>query len=299
MTLESFFRRMLKALLTKEKKRLHPSGGSFAFDEASMTIRTTEESTFGFGKKAPGGTRNSTLGDAKNWQNIERNPLVFPCGAAPIRYRTRQRMIPALHSGAACTSMRSPLARAGSNSTTLYASFATPWMDGDLGSSWLSPEASPYWAMAAQCAYLAGERGIAWSYLTKSAICGSAKSYESLKVDAGRWVAGSASTQPTTQMVEPAARRAALLRAIALYVEVNAHPRALSLVDRYAGEIDGAAELRKDIVQKWDRILDELLNDAERIVLFGREVHRGVGDPGKAIPWAFPDPSRPVTSMGD
>src|SRR5437867_1209695 len=94
--LASVFRRWAKAARTTASKRR--SSARATRGAASGARRSTADSTFGGGRKAPGGTRIASSTRQWSWTCTERLPYVLPPGAAATRSATSRWSIRAIRS---------------------------------------------------------------------------------------------------------------------------------------------------------------------------------------------------------
>jgi hypothetical protein len=169
-----------------------------------------------------------------------------------------------------------------------YAGFHTAWVTHRTDSeNWLCPDAAEYWAKAARCARLAGRQEVAWDFLTKAAVFGSDELYQETQVIAKEWSENPEPTPPPP--VDPAVKRGALMRAVRLYAELNAHPRALMLIDENRDAFEDPDGLRKEIEEQWVAVVGEVTKFTKVLTLYGYQVYPD-GDPLKVrIPWALSD----------
>jgi len=169
-----------------------------------------------------------------------------------------------------------------------YAGFHTAWITHRVDpENWLCFEAAEYWLRAAHCARLAGRQEVAWDFLTKAAVFGSDALFDQAQQTAKEWEDEPEPAQP--QPVDPAVQREALTRAIRLYAELNAHPRALLLIDENRDAFDDPDALRKEIEEQWLAVIKDVTREAATITLYGVDVYPD-GDPLEVrIPWALSD----------
>ena len=94
---------------------------------------------------------------------------------------------------------------------------------------------------------------------------------------------------PGPKPIDPAAKRKALTQAARLYAQLNAHPRALALIDANRDAFEDPDKLRKEMERQWLAVCKDVSRAAEKVTLYGYEVYPG-GDPLKVkIPWALSD----------
>ena len=157
----------------------------------------------------------------------------------------------------------------------IYAGFTTAWIKERLEETWLSPQAAEYWYKAAECAHRAGKEKLAWDYLTKAAVFGTDKLCEEAQATAKRW----ANAKPgiTAKPVAAGIKRKALLRAVQLYAEMNAHPRAWALIDANRDVFENPDRLRKEVEEKWLAVVKDVSRAANKVTLYGHEVYPKIG----------------------
>lgn len=175
----------------------------------------------------------------------------------------------------------------------VYVGFAPAWIKENLEETWVSPQAAEYWANAAECARLAGKKNLAWAYLTKAAIFGNEQLYARTQTTAHKWNAeakAAATTKPTApKPIDPAVKRKALTQAVWLYAQLNAHPRALALIDANRNAFENPDKLHEEMERQWLAVVKDVSRAAKKVTLYGYEVYPK-GDPLKMrIPWALSD----------
>jgi hypothetical protein len=227
--------------------------------------------------------------------DLRRSDLSFFMDGFPekVQYEQETPLIP-LHDSRKMLEIAGCLQRCGFHelarrayAEAVYSTFAPAWIMEPCQGSWLSPEAAELWAEAAQCARLAGRQELAWYYLMKAAVFGSDALFEQTRVTAEQWSNEPKPAAPPA--VDPVVKREALTRVVRLYAELNAHPRALLLIDENRDALDDPDALRKEIVEQWLPVVREASAFATRVTLYGYEVYPG-GDPLKVrIPWALSD----------
>ena len=170
---------------------------------------------------------------------------------------------------------------------TAYAALSPPWVGQKSGDTWLSPAAAECWGKAALCAREASRRELAWDYLMKAAVFGDDALFELSLGTAKEWTAQP--EPPAPAPVDPAVKREVLTRAVRLYAEMNAHPRAFTLIDENRDAFEDPDGLRREIEEQWLAVVEDVSRDAEKVTLYGLQVHPE-GDPLKVrIPWALSD----------
>lgn len=133
--------------------------------------------------------------------------------------------------------------------------------------TWFSPDTAFLWRNAAENAWKAGEEVLGYDYLTKFAIFGSEAQFDEAKQIAARRKTGR--PQEDEPEISRAERQKALKDILPLYAELNAHPRALELIERYQGWFDDPDDLYAQYSERWQEILRLWRLAATRIVLFG------------------------------
>ena len=123
----------------------------------------------------------------------------------------------------------------------------------------------------------------------KAAVFGTERLYGEARATAEEWSAAARGEAIAPQPVDPAVRRDALTRAVRLYAELNAHPRALALIERNWEAFTDPDGLRKEIEDAWLVVVRDVSRQARKVTLYGHEVYPD-GDPLNArIPWALSD----------
>jgi len=112
----------------------------------------------------------------------------------------------------------------------------------------------------------------------KAAVFGSDKLYEEAQETAKEWA--SETEPPAPPPVDPKVKREALTRAVRLYAELNAHPRALALIEENKNAFEDPDSLRKEIEEQWLAVVKGASRMATKVVLYGHEVYPN-GDPLK------------------
>ena len=144
-----------------------------------------------------------------------------------------------------------------------------------IGSEWRSgtgfcPETAFLWRNAAENARKAGEEVLAYDYLTKFAIFGSEAQFDEAKQIAGRWKAGK--PQGEEPEIPRAERQKALKETLRLYAELNAHPRALELIEKHGDWFDDPDDLYTQYSDQWKAIVKSYSRTTKHIILFGVNV---------------------------
>jgi len=166
----------------------------------------------------------------------------------------------------------------------VYSSYVPAWAMENKDETWLSSEASEYWVEAADSVHKAGTADRAQNYLMEAMVFGGDETQDKLKEMARRW-----SERPTSKPapVDNDIKRDALTKVVELYVEINAHPRALQVIDENRAVFDDPDTLRKKVEDQWLALVKNASREAEKVTLYGYEVYPH-GDPLKVrIPWAF------------
>lgn len=170
----------------------------------------------------------------------------------------------------------------------VYSTYPPSWPGGDYEGNWLSEVTAESWRKVAESARRAGREEIGKEYLFKAAVFGAENSpMESAKTLA-KWLAEKTS-KVALEPVSEKVRRDALTKAVRLYVDINAHPRALQLLDDYPDAFEDVIKLRKNIEGQWAAIVKDASRSTTKMTMYGLEVYPN-GDPSKVrIPWAFSD----------
>ncbi len=153
---------------------------------------------------------------------------------------------------------------------SVEAAYATApsWIGAEwISNTWFSPETAFLWRNAGESAWKAGEHVLAYDYLTKFAIFGSEAQFDEAKQIAGKWKAGK--PQEDEPEVPRAERQKALKEILRLYAELNAHPRALELIERYGDWFDDSGDLYAQYSEQWKAIVKSYSRAKRRVVLFG------------------------------
>jgi len=157
--------------------------------------------------------------------------------------------------------------------------------------SWHSCEAAEYWLKVAECAYKANNKNRAENYLCKAAFWGDeaiSNKVDKLFCDLLNNVG--TNQNATDQSVSIEKKRGFLMKAVHLYTEINAHPRALQLLDDFKKMLPDEKELRKKIENEWSEIAKNSSRGLSKGILYGVEVYPAKNDPLKIkIPWALSD----------
>lgn len=174
----------------------------------------------------------------------------------------------------------------------VYVGFVPAWIgENREDGTWVCPRAAEYWAMAAECAYRAARKELAWAYLIKAAILGDENLYARTRATARKWNAEAAATaKPTApRPIDPEIKRKALTQAIRAYAQLNAHPRSLALIAANRNSIEDPDKLRKEIERQWMAVVKDVSRSATKVIVYDYEVYPK-GDPLKVrIPWALSD----------
>jgi hypothetical protein len=170
----------------------------------------------------------------------------------------------------------------------IYCGYSPAWPSENRDGTWLSEETADHWGRAAEYAHRAGRTELGTNYLLKAAVFGGEKAFEKAEKISRKWSAV-ATSETESKAVDEEARRAALTRVVHLYAEINAHPRALQLLDDYPEVFEDAQKLRKEIEEQWIAVVKDASRAAIQVTLYGTQVYP-TGDPLKVrIPWAFSD----------
>ena len=163
-----------------------------------------------------------------------------------------------------------------------------------------------YWYSAAECAYRAGKRDLAWGFLMKAAVFGNEQLYEQTIETAKLWhnVEAGTAELPQPEPLTPEERKEKFKEIVMAYKNMNAHPRAWAVIDEYKHEFDDPEGLKKEIQYDWLDLTNRLCNPsiARRVILYGYELLRvEVAEDGTRteirpfqpldvkIPWIYPE----------
>jgi hypothetical protein len=162
------------------------------------------------------------------------------------------------------------------------------------------------WLDVADSAYRAGERDLAWGFLMKAAVFGDDELYKQTLETAKLWsdVEAGKTELPKPQPLAPEERKSKFKQIVMAYKDMNAHPRAWTIIDEYKNEFDDPEGLKKEIQDDWLDLTNMLCSPgiARRVVLYGYELlridvaedgTRTVTYPNKPldvkIPWIYPE----------
>jgi hypothetical protein len=167
----------------------------------------------------------------------------------------------------------------------IYSS-APPWTAESHVTNWLSEEVAENWRKVAESVRTAGKSELGTEFLFKAIVFGAESSLHENEKTRVKW-----STGATIESVSKDVKSDALTKIVHLYAEINAHPRALKLLDDYPDSFENVKKLRKDIEEQWMAIVMRIKPGSAdaKVTLYGTEVFPH-GDPLKVrIPWAFSD----------
>ena len=175
----------------------------------------------------------------------------------------------------------------------IYSSYRSPLSDKYCG--WISSTTGHLWLKTAECAYKAGQNDIALEYLMKVAVFGPEDLQEMVSEKFILW-SSKENINNKTIVVDNVARRQALTNVVKLYMEINAHPYALQILNEYKMCVDNPVNLQKQAENEWMAIIKHkvaAISDPHdlnnKIVFYGQEFYPK-GNPVKIkIPWAFSD----------
>jgi hypothetical protein len=175
----------------------------------------------------------------------------------------------------------------------IYSSYRSPLSDKYCG--WISSTTGHLWLKTAECAYKAGQNDIALEYLMKVAVFGPDDLQEMVSEKFILW-SSKENINNKTIVVDNVARRQALTNVVKLYMEINAHPYALQILNEYKMCVDNPVNLQKQAENEWMAIIKHkvaAISDPHdlnnKIVFYGQEFYPK-GNPVKIkIPWAFSD----------
>jgi len=155
---------------------------------------------------------------------------------------------------------------------------------------------NPFYLNAANNAYRAGNKELAWSFLMLAAVFDEERFFESAMATAQLWIdieAGKAEL-PEADIVQGNERKHLFLSIVARYQEMNAHPRAWLFIEDHKNEFDDADALIKAVKDDWLEFVEMITHprDAIKIVLYGVQLYPDGADPlSVSLPWPLPDGS--------
>lgn len=163
------------------------------------------------------------------------------------------------------------------------------------GAERLDTTAAQNWKLAAENAYLAGEKKLAWQLLMKAAVFGGEWLFDEVKQTARLWNARERSQKelPRPEVLQGDKRREAWDAIISLYQEMNAHPRAWALIDEYPEEFENPEELKQKIQADWIRVVERFIpkhpdSAVKSVTVYGYRLYPDGVDPLTVkVPWAF------------
>jgi len=166
------------------------------------------------------------------------------------------------------------------------------------------------WYDAAESAYRAGERDLAWGFLMKTAVFGDERLYATTLETAKLWIDVEAGNTelPMPESLTPEGRAKKLREIVIAYKRMNIHPRAWAIIDEHWDEFDDPDGLKKEVQDDWLELTDLLFQAATGppvgiIVLYGYNLLMvgGYNEDGTrreirqhhpldvTIPWIYPD----------
>jgi len=160
------------------------------------------------------------------------------------------------------------------------------WIKNPGGCSWFHPDTAKLWLTAAAQAWQADEISTAWDYLTKAAVFGSAHTREEALTTARMWQ--DADSEPQDD-VPVARQREGLEKIIRLYCEINAHPRALDLINEHRAILTDSELLSRECCQEWQGIVKHYRRGKSKAVLYGVEITEDTDACTIRIPEALSD----------
>lgn len=175
-----------------------------------------------------------------------------------------------------------------------HADASTPGGEGQL-----SRYAAINWKHAADCAYLAGEKKLAWQLLMKAAVFGDESLFAEVKATAELWQSHEQSGKeiPRPEILQGDQRREAWVLLVNAYQSMNAHPRVWALIDEYPDEFDNPEKLKKAIQEDWLELTQKLIptqknSSIKSVTVYGYCLYPDGVDPLTVeIPWAFSEGS--------
>jgi len=155
---------------------------------------------------------------------------------------------------------------------------------------------SSYYLFAANNAYRAGKKELAWSFLMNAAVFEHKQFFESVIETAQLWIdieTGEAKLLEA-EIATGAERKQLFLEIVERYQNMNAHPRAWLFIQEHKSEFDDPEGLIKAVQDDWLELIRIITQPifANRIVMYGVQLYPDGADPlSVEIPWAFPEGS--------
>jgi hypothetical protein len=167
----------------------------------------------------------------------------------------------------------------------LYVGLGPSWInEARKDDRWFSLASAELWAKAAQNAWKAGERSVAYDYLAKSVVFGPPEQLDKAKAMLLEWQ----DPEIKPREVDKKVRQNALEQIIALYAEMNAHPRSLEIIDTYRDSLPNADELQAKYAAEWTALVNKMSAYvpyvAARMVLYGTEIKADTNPTAMRIP---------------
>lgn len=145
-----------------------------------------------------------------------------------------------------------------------------------------SPKIIFIWRRAAKNAFKAGMLDEALSCIAKAMIYGDEKEYQDVLAEVQSWSDDDAEDR---REIDAEEQGKLLLEIITLYIEIGAHPRAISLIDAHPKLFRDPDDTKRNVQQDWIKLVDGMKPLRKKLVLYGTEVWPD-GDPlTVAIPW--------------
>ena len=154
------------------------------------------------------------------------------------------------------------------------------------------PKARSYYLRAADNAYRAGKKELAWSFLMNAAVLEDKIFFEPAMQTAQLWInieAGTA-TLPEAEIAVGEERKTLCQEIVERYQNMNAHPRAWLFIQENRDEFDDAEAEIKKVQDDWLELIEGITQPdlAEKIVMYGVQLYPDGADPlSVSIPWAF------------
>ena len=147
---------------------------------------------------------------------------------------------------------------------------------------------APLWLEVAECNYRLGKKDLAWSYLMKVGVFGSAQHLEQVKETAKFWIQCEEEGVglPKPEKLTKEERQEIAQGIVNGYMRFNGHPRAWAFIEQYPENFDDPIMAKKEVQGAWLAVVNPLLNSAISYGFGGREfVYKGetYSDPGASV----------------
>lgn len=170
----------------------------------------------------------------------------------------------------------------------IYGGLAPSWIaDPPREAGWFSSDSAELWARAADNAWKSGEHRLAYEYLAKAVIFGSEAQVDSAKDTLKIW----AQQNEKKTEISKEQRRQALEIIVKLYAEINAHPRALEVIQEYKAWLDRPDALYEEYAKEWRAVVKSYSRVTKNVVLYGTKLSGNVDPITIKVPFACAEES--------